>query len=1142
MYKEGRHSTHVEDLTASLRPVIDQCRVLASPGHEGQAIPPKIDIRLYGHHLDSLLQRHVSGPIRVAYGEEEEEKEGGMGTRSPLCILDKKGLTLESGPSSCLLVSSADEKEAKLSLSHAWLPSPGERDSPPSTPTPPIRLTLQVRNDFGASDVLEAVAHTLDAKDVPALQVFSSFNSEILMTTFSRALLLIYAAPSFYLQADGRTLREDRLPPALRYLCEIECLFLQSERSQLRALVEQHAGDPRMLNVAIHAARAQVNEIIAVLLLPLQFKCDGKLKQLTKKALGGLGTVVGGAITLVGGTLAVPGILMALVPLLGALASSSSSASTAWTVAAVPGMLLSLPGIGICGLGSWLALRSWRATRDKPTLQYSQILRFTLECLLYGNGDQVLDEVPALEESVIQQFRVWAHTHHQDQHQDPHSRSDGVDPPPAGGDPLDLWQVSDEQLDHLLRQRPAENMQPLYVAIKPSDQAKLRSWMRAIGRIYCMRQLMESFLVVGFVGVHNAGKSTWIRRLFHLDVMADAIQRTESVDLHPLALSQEGPLAQAWQQSQEGQEGASALQVGVVDFPGTSDEREAIALLSQRLAHVTTLFVCVFRWGHIARAEKDVVEMVKRSERDFVVLINQCDVADDLDVREPEYRANYAQVLEVDPALLYFVSATESPQDVERVRHLLWGHLQLLVPHPADALQLAMHLWPPPVQQEILAHLPAAQEERAAYLHRTVMEPFLTSRADGQELFQHQELYQNLPLVTRFQPVPALTTGSDLYPAPEVWRRMEFLERAELFREHTPVPHSILSCTMLQMDGKAAYQSLEAGLMAIPKRDLAKGIRIHLLGDKAIDAGGPIRAVFRAAAQQVQAGQVPGLKTYDNYSVYLHPLVPSEQEAATGADRMRALGRMLGVAILQDLTFPAHFALPLFKLILGQPLSFVDYEALDRQDAQSIRQICQMPLEDIESLALTFSATHTRGEGEPPQEIDLVPGGADIDVTQANLTEYLRVYVRHRLGAHLPLKALVLGVQDVVPRDKLCLFSPQMLQLLVNGIQDYSVEELRASSLTSGVSAQVLGWFWDTLQDMTDHDRALFLTFVTGTSVLPAAGLDPPLQIKNGKGSLPQSHTCFNTLELPPYDSPEKLTSNLLFAIRNADTMDFGMV
>lgn len=1086
----SRTSSHIEDLTPQLRPVISQCGFLASPGNEAQSIPSKIDIRICGRHLENVIQRNVSGHVSVDYSTEPS-----VGSVSPLCIHDRNGVV--TSPSSFILVSSTCDSEAKLSLSNA------------SVADDVMEVPVTLRNDFGESEVFRASVHTIDKKDMPTLQVFSSFNSEILMTSFSRSLLLIYAAPSYYLTADGKQIRDDRIPPSLQYLCEIECLFLQTEESQLRAIVDSYCADPRMLNVAIHAARTEVNKVISVLLLPLQFKCDGKLKQLTKKVVGGLGTVVGGAITLVGGTLAIPGILMALVPLIGAFATSSNSASTAWTVAAVPGMLLSLPGIGICGLGSWLAVRSWRATRDKPTLQYSQILRFALECLLYGNADQVLDEVPALEESVINQFQTWASIQ---------------------SDDSNLWNVTDEHLHELLSKPPAENVQPLYTAIKDVDQEKLRSWMRAIGRIYRMRQLMESFLVIGFVGVHNAGKSTWIRRLFDLDVMADGIQRTESVDLHPIRLSDDSEAAQQWLTHNP-----SSIKLGVVDFPGTSDEREAIALLSERLAHVTTLFVCVFRFGHIARAEKEVIDMVKRSERDFVVLINQCDIADDLQVRESEYRSNYASVLEIDPSLIHFVTAMDSPLDVERVRHLLWGHLQLLVHQDKDVFQLAMNLLPPALQDEIISHLPEDPAAVPAYLQERAVNPFLQSRADGEELFQHQELFLNLPLITRWQPVNTLTTGYDNYPSPEIWRRMEFLERASLFREHTPIPNSIIGCTMLQMEGKEAYESLQAGLMAIPKRDLRKGIRIQLLNDKAIDAGGPIRAVFREAAKHAQDGKVKFLRTYDNHSVYFNPAAVGES-----ADLYRALGRMLGIAILQGLTFPANFSLPVFKLILGQPLSFQDYEALDRQDAQSILQICQMELEDVEMLSLTFSATYQ--EAGETKEVDLVQGGREIDVTQSNLTEYLRTYVLYRLGTHLPLKSFVLGVQDVVPRDKLCLFSPQMLQLLVNGIQDYSVDELRSECNITGVPDQVRDWFWKALHEMTANDRALFLTFVTGTSVLPAAGLDPPLQIKAGKGTLPKSHTCFNTLELPIYESEEQLNANLLFAIRNADTMDFGMI
>ena len=199
-----------------------------------------------------------------------------------------------------------------------------------------------------------------------------------------------------------------------------------------------------------------------------------------------------------------------------------------------------------------------------------------------------------------------------------------------------------------------------------------------------------------------------------------------------------------------------------------------------------------------------------------------------------------------------------------------------------------------------------------------------------------------------------------------------------------------------------------------------------------------------------------------------------------------------------------------------------------------------MDPDHIESMYLSFSATYQ--VNEKTSKISLVPGGDEIDVTKANLTEYLRTLVLHRLGSHLPLKSFVIGVQEVVPRDKLSIFSPQMLQLLVNGTQNFSVADLQKDSSASNVDPTKLAWLWECLEEMNDEDRALFLTFVTGTSVLPASGLDPPMKISSTSGKFPVAHTCFNALELPNYDTKDNLKANILFSIRNSEAMGFGMV
>ncbi|EPB67745.1 HECT-domain protein, partial [Ancylostoma ceylanicum] len=93
-------------------------------------------------------------------------------------------------------------------------------------------------------------------------------------------------------------------------------------------------------------------------------------------------------------------------------------------------------------------------------------------------------------------------------------------------------------------------------------------------------------------------------------------------------------------------------------------------------------------------------------------------------------------------------------------------------------------------------------------------------------------------------------------------------------------------------------------------------------------------------------------------------------------------------------------------------------------------------------------------------------------------------------------------------------------------------------------------WFWRALRSFEPEDRAKFLQFVTGTSKVPLQGF-ASLEGMNGiqkfsihmdcRGGdrLPAAHTCFNQLDLPQYESYEKLRDSLLMAIREC-TEGFG--
>ena len=110
-----------------------------------------------------------------------------------------------------------------------------------------------------------------------------------------------------------------------------------------------------------------------------------------------------------------------------------------------------------------------------------------------------------------------------------------------------------------------------------------------------------------------------------------------------------------------------------------------------------------------------------------------------------------------------------------------------------------------------------------------------------------------------------------------------------------------------------------------------------------------------------------------------------------------------------------------------------------------------------------------------------------------------------------------------------------------------SFYDLEEGTLYEGfeTSSQVVLDFWDIVHnEMTEKERRLLLTFATGSDRAPIKGLGELKFViaRAGPNSdqLPTSHTCFNHLLLPEYDSRTKLKKNLMLAITQSE--GFGLM
>lgn len=93
---------------------------------------------------------------------------------------------------------------------------------------------------------------------------------------------------------------------------------------------------------------------------------------------------------------------------------------------------------------------------------------------------------------------------------------------------------------------------------------------------------------------------------------------------------------------------------------------------------------------------------------------------------------------------------------------------------------------------------------------------------------------------------------------------------------------------------------------------------------------------------------------------------------------------------------------------------------------------------------------------------------------------------------HVQVAAVREGMSTIIPVPLLSLLTPQQLEQLVCGLPEVSVEMLkkvvRYRDVTEG--HQLIGWFWQSLEEFTNEERVLFLRFVSGRSRLPSNPAD----------------------------------------------------
>ncbi|KAJ8482507.1 hypothetical protein ONZ45_g14927 [Pleurotus djamor] len=333
-------------------------------------------------------------------------------------------------------------------------------------------------------------------------------------------------------------------------------------------------------------------------------------------------------------------------------------------------------------------------------------------------------------------------------------------------------------------------------------------------------------------------------------------------------------------------------------------------------------------------------------------------------------------------------------------------------------------------------------------------------------------------------------------------------------------------------------------IMAQSAEDLKRRLMVSFDGEDGLDYGGVSREWFFLLSHEIFNPSY-GLFEYSTSDSYTLQINPASGINPDHLDYFKFIGRCLGLAIFHRRFLDAYFVRSFYKMILKKTVSLADLESVDTDLHRSLTWMLENDITDI--LDETFTTLEERfGE---IVTVELKPGGEDIAVTEKNKEEYVNAVVAYRISKRVreQFEAFNRGLLELIPFDLINVFDERELELLIGGMSDIDIDDWNKFTDYRGYEKndQVIEWFWQCLRSWPAERKVRLLQFTTGTSRLPVNGFkdlqgsDGPRRFTIEKSGdpqgLPRSHTCFNRLDLPPYEDYQSLETKLLYAIEETE-------
>ncbi|XP_064604083.1 E3 ubiquitin-protein ligase SMURF2-like isoform X2 [Liolophura sinensis] len=379
-------------------------------------------------------------------------------------------------------------------------------------------------------------------------------------------------------------------------------------------------------------------------------------------------------------------------------------------------------------------------------------------------------------------------------------------------------------------------------------------------------------------------------------------------------------------------------------------------------------------------------------------------------------------------------------------------------------------------------------------------------------------------------------------PAPKYKR--DLVQKMKILRQELQSLQPQAGHCRVEVSREEIFEESYRQIMKMRPKDLRKRLMVKFRAEEGLDYGGVAREWLYLLSHEM-LNPYYGLFQYSRDDIYTLQINPDSGVNPEHLSYFHFVGRIIGMAIFHGHYIDGGFTMPFYKQLLGKSVTLEDLEMVDPDLHRSLVWMLENDIEAV--LDHTFSVEH-HSFGQV-QEYELKPGGKNIEVTEDNKKEYVKLYVQWRflLGIEAQFLALQKGFNEIIPQHLLKPFDERELELMIGGLGKIDLEDWKEHTRLKHCTpdSNIVKWFWRMVDMYTDEMRARLLQFVTGSSRVPLQGFKalqgstgaagPRLftihQIDTSTDQLPKAHTCFNRIDIPPYESYEKMYQKLTCAV-----------